>query len=67
MKFKIMEFIQEDFERNKEEIFLEEYRRDFEAKYWEWYENTEGRVIIENADGTKTEIDETINESRLPF
>lgn len=56
-----------EFEKQKEEIFLEEYRRDFDAKYWEWYEHTEGRVIIENADGTKTEIDETINESKLPF
>lgn len=61
--------IEEDWEneKNKEQILLEEYKRDFEAKYWEWYEQTEGKVIIENADGTKTEIDETINESKLPF
>lgn len=56
-----------EFEKQKEEIFLEEYKRDFDAKYWEWYEQTEGKVIIENADGTKTEIDETINSTKLPF
>jgi len=67
IKYKIM--TNEDFEREsiKEEILLEEYRRDFDAKYWEWYEQSEGKVIIENADGTKTEVDETINESKLPF
>ena len=59
----------EDFEREqiKEEILLEEYKRDYEAKYWEWYEKTEGKIIIEHPDGSKTEVDETINESKLPF
>jgi len=56
-----------EMEPKKEEILLEEYKRDFEAQYWEWYEQTEGKVIIENADGTKTEIDETINDYKLPF
>ncbi len=62
-------FIEEDFEMEpkKEEIFLEEYKRVFEAEYWEWYEKSEGKVIIKNHDGTETEIEETINSSVLPF
>jgi len=57
----------EDFERVNDEILLEEYKRDYEAKYWEWYEQSEGKIIIEHPDGSKTEVDETINESKLPF
>jgi len=62
-------FIMEDYEYDPErdQIYLEEYRRVYEAEYWEWYEKSEGRVFIENPDGTKTEIDETINDYKLPF
>jgi len=62
-------FIYEDYEYDPErdQIYLEEYRRVYEAEYWEWYEKSEGRVFIENPDGTKTEIDETINDYKLPF
>lgn len=61
------DIIQEDWEMNKEQIFIEEYKRDYEAQYWEWYEKSEGKVLIKNQDGTTTEVDETINEGKLPF
>lgn len=62
-------YLQEDFERehNKDQILIEEYKRDFEAKYWEWYEQSEGKVIIKNEDGTTTEIEELLPEYKLPF
>jgi hypothetical protein len=56
-----------EYESRKDEIYHQEIQREFEREYWEWYEKTTGKVIIENADGTKTEIDETISESKLPF
>lgn len=63
------ELIEENWidEFKKDQIYLEEYRRVYEAEYWEWYEKSEGRVFIENPDGTKTEIDETIDDYKLPF
>lgn len=62
-------YILEDYEMDPErdKIYLEEYRRVFEAEYWEWYEKTEGKVFIEHPDGSKTEIDETISDYKLPF
>lgn len=62
-------FIEEDFEMEaqKEQVYLEEYKRSCEAEYWEWYNKSEGKVILKNSDGTETEIDETLAESRLPF
>ncbi len=62
-------YIEEDYEVDplRDQIYLEEYRRVYEAEYWEWYEKTEGKVFIEHPDGTKTEIDETIDNIHLPF
>ena len=60
-------FIEEDFERCNEQVYLEEYKRVYEAEYWEWYNKSEGKVILKHSDGTETEIDENLKSYKLPF
>lgn len=57
------ELLQEDFERNNDQILIKEAEHDEEIKYWEWFEN-QPKIIIEHENGEKEEI---LKEYRLPF
>lgn len=59
----------EDFEREflTEDIYIQESQLDKEHEFWAWYKSTEGRILVEQPDGSFKEEEETISDSRLPF
>lgn len=63
------EFIQEDWEREnlKDYAYLLESEMDKEHEYWEWYWKQTGTVRVEQPDGSIVEVEQMIDDYKLPF